>query len=153
MEDSRSIPRERMCLYLLFIEHHVHVIWQRTIGGRVGDRGVKGEEEDQMSAESSGIEDSKDGWDGLGHQVSIVRLSHASLPSPQTHSLLPDVSLDNMTRTRNLQKTSHSSRSAMFAKKTKTDAGGQPRGNPRLSHVSSLSFPPERGLQLPTVMA
>lgn len=47
--------------------------------GGVGDQGGKGEE-DQMSAESSGMEDSKDGWDGLGHQVSIVRLPHTTIP-------------------------------------------------------------------------
>jgi len=33
-----------------------------------------------MSTKSSGIEDSKDGWDGLGHQVSIVRLPHTTAP-------------------------------------------------------------------------
>lgn len=47
-----------------------------------------------MSAECSGTEDSKDGWDGLGHQVSIVRpptqqfLSSTPLFSRQ-HDLSP----------------------------------------------------------------
>ena len=60
------------------------------LGGEGGDRGRKGEE-DQLSAENSGIEDSKDRWDGLGHQVSIV--FHSTLLNTP---IFPDAS-PNMT--------------------------------------------------------
>lgn len=127
--------------FFFFIEHHVHLAMSHW--GGVGDRGIKGEADDQMSAESSGMENSKDGWDGLGHQVSIICLPNTTIPLLK-HPLSPP---RGFSRQHDLQKTNHSSRPATFAKKTKTDAG-QPRGNPPLSHVSSLSFPPEQDLRL-----
>ena len=58
-------------------------------------------------------------------------------------ALSPDASLDTMTSARNLKKNHPLIATCNFAKKTKTD-GEQSTGNPRLSRVFSLSFPPEQ---------
>lgn len=86
-ENSRSLPRERTCPFSLSI-----IADNEPLGRGVGNQG-KGKE-DQMSAESSGVKDSRDGWDGLGHQVSALRLSHTEPAAALQTSLF---SLDNMT--------------------------------------------------------
>lgn len=141
-----------MSVHVFFIRQQVHVIFldSEPLGG-VGDRGGKGE--DQMSAESSEIEDSKDGRDGLGHQVSIVRLlfvfhtQRFLFPNPP---LLPKCFSRHDLRPKPA-KNQPLIATCNVPKETKTDAEEQSRGNPRPSHVSSLSFPPGQGRQLLTV--
>ena len=76
LENSRSIPHE--CAWLSHLDQADVIFGNEPQEELV----IEEESEDQMSAESSKIEDSKDGRDGLGHRVTIVRLFRTPVPFP-----------------------------------------------------------------------